>query len=482
MNEYYRAVFSNLTFFCLGFVFYLVATPAAIKIMGEEFYGLWTILNSILLFSNIGNAGIGSVITKFGSESTYKADERKFVSQLLSAGYIQAFVLAIITSGFILIFRNFIVENIAEGTYNRDFKSALFWIAIAVFPQFLSRIPHGYLLGNFDNWFVRKIDLSLSVMTIGGSVSIAGFNKDLESIAIWLFLSQSIILLVLFNRVRRKKPFRFKFNLDFSRQLASFSSYMLIQSAAISLFQQFDRILVGFLLGPVEAGVYSVATSVGLRLSMVIGQVTSVMIPYSSLKDAEGDRSGLYSVFRKMTRFVSLALAAMGTMLILWMREILFVWISPEYAIEYTLFFNIMIQAYIFIALSRSGHQSLTGMGQVKLPAFLYLSGTIVMLAGVWILSTLYGLAGAGLANNLMVVLLLLNLVAYRKLNFSVRWKDTFTDMMPAVIIPSLTFLFINFTPGVGTMGKALVSVIVFGFILLWYILDPPVDILGIRK
>ena len=49
MNKYLRAISSNLIFFTINAVFFLVITPVLIRVMGEEFYGLWTILMALML-------------------------------------------------------------------------------------------------------------------------------------------------------------------------------------------------------------------------------------------------------------------------------------------------------------------------------------------------------------------------------------------------------------------------------------------------
>ena len=68
--------------------------------------------------------------------------------------------------------------------------------------------------------------------------------------------------------------------------MLKFSFLLFTQSIANILSQQFDRLAVGFLLGPVFAGAYSIGTSVGLRLSIIAGLAATVMTPYSSLKDS----------------------------------------------------------------------------------------------------------------------------------------------------------------------------------------------------
>ena len=47
-----------------------------------------------------------------------------------------------------------------------------------------------------------------------------------------------------------------------------------------------------------------VGTSVGLRMSLVTGQATDVMIPYASLQDSLKDNVRLLATFRRLSRYV----------------------------------------------------------------------------------------------------------------------------------------------------------------------------------
>ena len=111
---------------------------------------------------------------------------------------------------------------------------------------------------------------------------------------------------------------------------------------AITFFQQFDKLIVGFTLGPVLAGVYSIGTSLALRISMVTGQATEVMVPYASLQESLDAHQKLYAIFRRLSHYVSLLVAGISSILIIWMNEILSLWISPGFAAHYANGFRIL--------------------------------------------------------------------------------------------------------------------------------------------
>jgi O-antigen/teichoic acid export membrane protein len=172
-----------------------------------------------------------------------------------------------------------------------------------------------------------------------GAVLLASIEKNLTLIAAWCFLSNLLVFGVYLWATNRLFPFRFQIDMEILHKMLHFSGYMFLETLAVALFQHFDKVIVGVTLGPALAGVYAIGTSLALRLSMVTGQATEVMIPYASLRESLGDQQKLGIIFRQLSRYISLALAGMVSLLIIWMNEILSVWIS-SICLQYTMNFN----------------------------------------------------------------------------------------------------------------------------------------------
>ena len=235
-------------------------------------------------------------------------------------------------------------------------------------------------------------------------------------------------------------PFNLQLNLPTLHKMLNFSGWMFLQSVAVSLFQHFDKVIISFTLGPALAGVYSIGTSLALRLSIITGQGTEVMIPYASLKTTRSDPRAIYKTFRQLSRYISLLLAGIGSLLIVWMYEILFFWISPDFAAHYTNAFRLLIIAYSLLSLCRPAHQTLTGMGRIKFATLVYLLSTLSMLTGVFFLSGWFGITGAVVANLLMISLLVLNLFTYYILQSPIQWRDVVADLQWGLILPILIY------------------------------------------
>ena len=431
-NKYTKAVTYNFAYFVVSSLAYLVLTPIAIRVMGGEFYGLWMILFAVGQFSVIGTLGIDSIVNKFGSEVN---DEPGAGANILSSAMLIVFSMALIVAVALFALRNPLAEAINPSfEFLQQLKNGLAVYALVIIPQFLIRVFHGFFLSQIMNRFARTMDLLNSLLPLLGGVLLSLLFRDLFLLSLWNLLVSFLVLALYILKTRRVIHLRWLPTQATIKRMMDFSVFMFIESAAITLFQQFDRLLVALTLGPVASGVYSVATGVGLRMSIIAGNITEVLVPYASRRHSLGEWEALKGTVRKVSRYVSLIAALAGGLLILWMKELLSVWISPQYAEANSFFFSIIILAYGILSLSRPAHQTLVGLGKVKFTAMAYLTSSILMLLAVYLLSRQFGLIGAGTANLVMVLLLGMNIFLYRWFNGRQIWGRLLPDLLVAVL------------------------------------------------
>jgi len=462
MSNYFKAMLANYIFFFANTILFLVITSLAIRVMGQEFYGLWTIINAVMLFSGIGTLGMGVVVNKFGSEAGENALGGDVI---LTTGFIILLPMAALCTFIILLVRGWMASHLDISLpLQNQFSQALVITSLTPFPQFISRVPIGYLHSQLKNHQTRLVEITTNALLWTGSIFIAIFARNLVWIALWGLIVQIFSLAALVSLIARMHIFHWNFQLNALRRMLGFSLYNFIENLAMAMFQQFDRIVVGFVLGPTAAGIYAVGTSVGLRLSMITGQATDVMLPYASRKDTLNERTGLYKIFRKLSQAISLLLASIGSLLILWMPEILSIWISPEYADAYSYVFRLVAFAYIPLSVSRLGHQTLIGTGHVRITSLMHLVSSIVMLAAVFILASKFGLIGAATANLFMAFLLTFNIIVYRKLSGLILWREILSDISLGLLLPGISLALVAWQ--ISTPLRLLATFMVLGLTL----------------
>ncbi len=436
MNRYLSAISYNLAFFLLSSLSFLVLTPLAIHIMGEEFFGLWTLLFAIAQFTNIGSLGISQIVNKLSSEKEFADTE---TSHILSSALVVIIPMAIISTGILCLIVPTLVRSLNPSSeYILPLRDALYIGAAGILPAFLNKIYQGFFLSRLKNRFVRSTEFITSIFPWLGGVLIASYDKNLAWLSLWNTSIQFFVLFLLLGSTMKEITLKWSPDKNHLTRILHYSKFLFIEWSAGAIFQLVDRIVVGITLGPASAGIYTVATSIGLRLPMVSGYAAEIMIPYASRKDQLGEKAILYDSFRKISGYVSLIIAGPASLCILWIREILQFWISPHYADTNYLTFTLVILGYGYISLAKPAHQTLTGLGRVRFTSLTYLIASSLMILGLFFLSKSFGLPGAGSANLIMTILLVMNLITYKALNDHLNWFHLFSDLKWGIIIPSI--------------------------------------------
>lgn len=357
------------------------------------------------------------------------------------------------------------------GLHHRQFCLAIVFNALSVIPQILGRVSHGYLLSQMQNNLAWAVELGINIFLWAGAVLIAYFTKKLDWMALWGLIVQTAGFIVLSAIVASMIHFKWRFEMKILRRMLSFSSYGFIENLANIFFLQFDRILVGFILGPTAAGVYSVGTSIGLRLSIITVQATEVMIPYASRKQTAQHQIELYDTFKALLKISSLLIGLIASLLIVFMREILTIWISASYADLYTVAFQILILAYACLSLRLPGHQTLTGIGKVRFIALVYLGTSILMITALYWLTIRFGLHGSAYANMIIVLLVVYNIYVHIQLAGGLSIKGMLGDLAWGGGIPLLSFWIFSFVTTELSISVKLIYlllVMIIVFIILW--------------
>ncbi|MBX3048633.1 MAG: lipopolysaccharide biosynthesis protein [Anaerolineales bacterium] len=481
MSFFQKIIAGNFVYLLVNTLFFLFITPISIRVMGDDFFGVWSLLNALVIVSVGGTLGVGTIVNKMASEAPNGDASTNYYNRIISSAFLVASMASLLVGGLGFGFREVFVKHV---TNNRELQLQLAMaipvLCVAVLPRFLSQVIVGFLLAQFANRRVRQIEtVSMMALWIGG-ILLASYSKNALIASIWILIVIALSLIWYFRELYRLQKFEFYLDLALLKRILNYAKFTSYESIANIAFAQFDRVLIGAFLGIPLVGVYSVATSIGLRVPLVVGQITEILLPYASKKSVQKNYSRLFVVFRKASRAVSLLVFCLVGILALWMAEILSAWISPEYAQEYGFVFSLVVAAYGLVGLVRVGHQTVVGMGMMRFSSILYTFAVVLTLAVLAWASSLIGLVGAALANFSMGILLFYNLKTYSVLgdsSFIRSVKNMVFDiglgLCTCLIIPFLTV----FAPSV--LMKFIITLFILGVALLFILKDKHLYVYG---
>ncbi len=423
--------FSNVAFFAVQTLAFLVLTPATLQALGTDIYGLWTILLAVLGFSNVAQFGTDFAVSKYTAQYSTGDYEQYEFSAVITFSYVFVLATGVATGLIIWLLRFWIALRLETApTIAMQLPSMFGLVALGIIPGFLFSVSRGILLGLLHNTAVNSIDVSTNVLSWLGALVIGLRGGNLVMLA-WLVIFVNLLRLVwgtvLVARATTDRNVRFILDAHISGSVLRYSSISWVTSLGWLLSQSVDRLLVGMILGPTVAGMYGIAASLAARLIGLISKATQTLMPYSSAQSESGSRLRLIPILRFSNRFVGCMSLLMSGILIIWMDEILRLWIAPDFASAYAAFFRAIVAIYGVSSLALPAQQVAQGLGWITVPAAIYLSCGILMNAFIVVLSPTWALTGVVVANLVLISLPLITLYLVRRL--SLPWSTVISDL-----------------------------------------------------
>ena len=160
-----------------------------------------------------------------------------------------------------------------------------------------------------------------------------------------------------------------------------------------------DNLLVGALVSPAAAGVYTACANLAAKLLAVIAAISTFSFPQATVLHAAGNVAGIQRMFVQGSR-VNLSLAMiLGAPAIALSEPFVRFWLGPAAAIEFAFGFSLLVLGYVFAACSVVAANVVSGMGDTRTPALFSVIGGCLTLLLCLVLVPELGSIGAALAS-----------------------------------------------------------------------------------
>jgi O-antigen/teichoic acid export membrane protein len=364
-------------------------------------------------------------------------------------------------------------------------------MVLYVAMSFIGLLPEGIFFAHHD--FVRR-----NLIRIAGVVLRAGLTIGLLSMRPSLLLLAAIQLTGLlldftisYLLIRRRYP-RLRISLkDFNpttlRRIFSFSLYVLLLGAGTRLSFETNSLVIGAMLGIAIIPAYAVANSLIVYLIDFVVGIAAVVSPMATTLMSSGRSADLKELFLKWSKIaLSLTIAAGAFLMVLGPRFIGW-WIGPEYeASSGPVLQILMASSFVFLPARGVAWPILTGLGDVRLPAFAFLAAGLLNLGLSLVLARPFGLVGVAIGTAVPNVLFALGLItlACRALNLTLAEYARYVIPRAALGALPVIALLLWFKVGWqvhglgGLVAAGSTMVLVFGVIWILFVYrdDPYVD------
>lgn len=413
----------------LSLIVSLLYTPILLSYLGDEKYGLWATVLSIISWINYFDVGIGNGLRNLLPKYLIKEDYQS-IKKAVSTAYI---VLSCLTSIIllVLIVSSLIIDWYIVFSTQIDMKLTMIISFIFICFNFVLSLGNTllYSLQMSERVAIRNFIAQL-LNLIGVFVLRLFSSQNLIYVAIVFGLSQLIVnLLNTYELMRKRKYLRPSIKCYDKGFLNSIFSvglrFFVIQLMCLAMFTV-DDLLITHFWGASANTPFSICNKLFNTLYSVFAAFT---VPYwsgttkaMSLGDYKWIRKSIKSILKVFLMFVLIYL--LGVVLF---KPVVSIWLGKELSYQQGLI-PLMCGFYILYSILNIECQFLNGMNSIKAQTILYVISGVINVPFSILLGVVFDLQSVGVRLATFVLVLIMDII----LGFDL--KNSLTSMKKEVI------------------------------------------------
>lgn len=390
--------------------------PVALAYLGDEKYGVWATVLSVLSWISLFDIGIGNGLRNKLAENLKKYDSlktRKYVSSAYIMLTIIVMILMIVTvSLFSLVnWKSFFK---VEANFSDNLTIVMNISIICMCVSFVMEICKSVYLALQKNHITNLMGLVQQALMLFSVVILKKYtNGNLVFVAIAYGISNLVVELFFTLKL-------FKYNRDFIPKVKYFSreeakdttglgiQFFIIQIAAMILYAT-DNIIITQICGPVQVTPYTTAN----KLFSMITAVFSIMIaPYWSaitVRKVAGDISGIKKAEKKMLRLWKMATIGCIFLIIVF-KPVVHIWLQRDMTFQPGLIPLMAVYAIVYMwnaVYSQIGN----GLSLMKVSVIIAIIQSLVNVIASIFFGAILGMKSVGVLLGTVIAMLVSSIV-----------------------------------------------------------------------
>lgn len=376
-----------------------VLTPLVVHRLGDQLYGIWSIVGALVTYTSLLEMGMTSAMTRFLSRAL-GAGRRDECEVYFNFG-LRVYALL----GGIVLMIGVLAAALVPVLWRHSPYAGLLSHLILIFSIgnaafFATRAFTGALTAELRYDHVATADLAAILLRSGATVYVLLADYGVVALAWASVVGWVAYLLVAACLLRRDLPFlRFRLRLPAGynyRSLLSYGGYAFISQLADMLRYQTDAFVMASVVSVAAVTHYRVAGMITLYALQLLNPALAIFQPVFSRQEARGDRLAIQKTFLfagKIALSVS-CFTAFG--LIFWGKPFVERWMGPAYLDAYPCLVLLAIGCALAVS-AYPGINLLFGVSRHRIYAFLTLTEGVLNVLLSIVLARRYGMLGVAL-------------------------------------------------------------------------------------
>lgn len=307
-SRYILNALSNQGSFLVGVLMALFLSPLVVSSLGDEMYGLWTLIVSVTGYYNFIDLGIrsavGQYVTRYMAAGDKERLDRTLGTSFLVLSLVAVLVL-LITLAVAAWFPHFFKLN--SGHWS-DVRIAILLAGAAMALKFPAGVFQSVVIG-CNRWDVLSLRVIASRLTHGVAVFCslkAGWG--ILGVAVATVTAQVLELLLMWRAARSLAPtarFAFSYDRESFAEIRSYGVFAFVIAICEQVILYMDTFIIGYFLGPVAVTFYTIGANLVPYMDGLAQSVGSQVRPLAIAADAGNRGEELKILLIRGSRYVT---------------------------------------------------------------------------------------------------------------------------------------------------------------------------------
>ena len=452
MNQIKAGAILNYVIIGLNTLVGLLYTPFMLRCLGQNEYGLYSLVASVIAYLTILDFGFGNAIIRYTAKfrAEGKAQEQWEMFGMFVIVYSVIGLIAL-CGGMALYFN---VDNLFDHTMSGADLSIAQTMMLLLTVNLAFTFPlsiFGSIISAYENSvFQRVVNIIRILLTTG--VMIALLSIGFKAIALVVVQTVFNLLTLLLNYLYAKHKLKIKivfhkFNFAFLKEIATYSFWIFLNAIMDKIYWGTGQFVLGSISGTIAVAIFSVAILLQQMYMTFSSSISSVLLPKITMMVSH-NRSAkeISELFITTGRIQYLILALILSGFIVFGQSFINLWAGQDYSYAYIITLIFFVSLLIPL-IQNTGIVILQARNQMKFRSLLYLGISAVSLVFQILLTKKYGILGCSIAIGGALILgqgLIMNIYYAKKQSIAIVtfWRKIIKASIVPVVFTILGSLY----------------------------------------
>lgn len=355
-KEYFKnLIFSNITFIA-QMLMLIIITPIMIKTLGQEQYGIYVILFTIIGYFSLGNFGFPQTLLREIIEALHHKMYEKINSVISSVfTYYSLFISVAVVLVFMIFFLDSfnLMQYIVEDTKYRELFQSAIIIVVGIFAlNMINEIFQYIIMADNKIYVVKLIKFFEIILQLALTYIVLLKSPTLQNVILVMLFTAlfSLIAMYIYSKRYVIYTISYKFsNFQIFKEMLPSSFWYFVGAISVMLIFQSDVMVISSFIGIEHVAIYATMYKFNDAFRQVLSQICGSIFPTIAKLKSENRYEDLKKLYFKFLA-VMVGLSFFTGAILYWIGfDIYSWWIGNEAFNNKELFVHFIVFTMLFV-------------------------------------------------------------------------------------------------------------------------------------